>query len=103
MAGNVIGEAFGKVRERLRNVEANERAELAGHAVTSDSSTSATTASQVPAYTFAGLPTPGTPGRHAFVTDGRKIGEGAGLGTGVVAYDDGAGWYRASDDSVVAN
>lgn len=41
-------------------------------------------------------------GSIAFATDGRKIGEGAAAGTGVLAYRDGGNWYRASDDSVLA-
>ena len=41
----------------------------------------------MPIYAFVALPT-GFNGRMAFVTDGRKAAEGAGLGTGVPAYYD---------------
>lgn len=53
--------------------------------------------------TVAQLPTPSatTRGRLRFVTNGRKNGEGAGAGTGTLAYDDGTAWRRASDDTTV--
>ena len=41
-------------------------------------------------------------GWRIFVTDGRKVGEGAGLGTGTVAYSDGTAWRRVADDTTVA-
>lgn len=51
---------------------------------------------------WVALPTPSviTRGRLRYVTNGRKIGEGAGGGTGVLVYDDGVSWRRASDDTV---
>jgi len=57
--------------------------------------------------TYAELPLSGVlSGAQAWVTDGRKAGEGAGLGTGVPVY---AGtingtttWRRFSDDAAVA-
>jgi|SRR6185312_6682252 len=48
--------------------------------------------------TAANLPTAGNAGALAFVSDGRKSGETAGNGTGVLAYDDGTAW-RATDTS----
>lgn len=48
-----------------------------------------------PTYTVAALPT-GIAGRTAFATNGRKNGEGAAAGTGVLVYHDGTAW-RASD------
>lgn len=39
----------------------------------------------VVSYTFANLPDPNIAGRMAVVTNGRKSGEGAGNGTGVLA------------------
>lgn len=48
-----------------------------------------------PSYTVAGLPT-GAAGRQAFATNGRKNGEGAGAGTGVLVFHDGTAW-RACD------
>lgn len=48
-----------------------------------------------PSYTVAALPT-GSAGRIAFASNGRKNGEGAGAGTGVLVFNDGSAW-RASD------
>lgn len=39
----------------------------------------------VVSYAYADLPTANFPGKMAIVTDGRKAGEGAGAGTGVLA------------------
>ncbi len=50
---------------------------------------------------FADLATPGQAGRMVFVTDGRKVSQGAGLGTGTPAYDDGTAWRRTGDDTTV--
>lgn len=51
-------------------------------------------------YTVAQLP-PGLNGALAFAANGRKLGEAAGAGTGVVvAYSNGS-WRRLSDDSAV--
>lgn len=72
---------------RIRVLEQSERAEVAGAS---------------PSLTFASLPAAGQVGRSRFVTDGRKVGEGAGAGTGVPAYDDGVAWRRTSDDTTVA-
>lgn len=64
----------------------------------------AATAGAVKPLLFAALPTATdvSPGSLIYVSDGRKDGEGAGLGTGVLAYSDGVAWRRASDDSTVA-
>jgi hypothetical protein len=53
----------------------------------------------LPLYAFADLPT-GYNGRVAFVTNGRKSGEGAGAGTGVPAYYDAAAaaWLNFFDN-----
>jgi len=83
-----IGVPITTLRDRIKEGEANERAELSA---------------AIPAVTFANLPAAGQAGRLRFVTDGRKIGEGVGAGTGVPAYDDGgATWFRTSDDTAVA-
>lgn len=75
------------LRDRIRDLEANERSEVTN---------------AVPAVTFANLPAAGQAGRIRFVTDGRKVGEVPGAGTGVLAYDDGgASWRRPSDDTAV--
>ncbi len=78
---------FDTILNRIRAIEANGRSEVTG---------------SIEAITFVNLPTPGQAGRLRFVTDGRKIGEGAGAGTGVPAYDDGVAFRRTSDDSTVA-
>lgn len=54
--------------------------------------------------TVATLPAPSAAnrGRLRFVSNGRKVGEGAGAGTGTVAYDDGVAWRRVGDDTTVA-
>ncbi len=54
-------------------------------------------------YPVAGLPAAAFNGALAFASNGRKAGEAAGAGTGVVAaYSNGA-WRRLSDDTVVAS
>lgn len=53
---------------------------------------------RLPSYTVAGLPAVAFAGQLSFATDGRKDGEGAGAGTGVLVYYDGTAW-RASDTS----
>ena len=78
---------FEALAKRMRAEEVNGRSEIAGG---------------LDPIVFASLATPGQPGRQVFVTDGRKIGEGAGVGTGVMAYDDGVAWRRMSDDTTVA-
>ena len=72
---------------RIRSLEAQEVA------ISADS---------LPKTLYAGLPVAGKPGRVRFVTNGRKSGEGAGAGTGVLAVDDGVAWRRVSDDTTVA-
>lgn len=63
---------------------------------------SASGAVQVGRVPVAFLPSAGFAGRLMFATDGRKAGESAGAGTGVLVCDDGAGWRRVSDDAAVA-
>ena len=75
------------IARRLRKLEEEGRAEIAGGIVP---------------LVFASLPVAGQPGRLVFVTDGRKLLEGVGAGTGVPAYDDGTAWRRTSDDTTVA-
>ncbi len=54
-------------------------------------------------YAVAALPAAAFNGALAFANDGRKAGEAAGAGTGVVAaYSNGA-WRRLSDDAVVSS
>lgn len=57
----------------------------------------------LPVYDFGNLPT-GFNGRVAFVSNGRKPAEGAGLGTGVPAFYDAAaaGWLNYHDCLAVA-
>lgn len=41
-------------------------------------------------------------GSQAFASDGRKVGEGGGAGTGTLVYYDGNAWRRTGDDTTVA-
>lgn len=86
MAG-ALGEIFNRLTQRIIAIESNPRSEVTGG---------------IQAMLFAALPAAGQPGRLVFVTNGRKVGEGAGAGTGVIAYDDGGAWRRPSDDAVVS-
>ena len=56
----------------------------------------------LPAYAVAALPA-ATAARVAYASNGRKVGEGAGAGTGTLVYSDGTAWRRASDDTTVAS
>lgn len=53
-------------------------------------------------YTVANLPT-GYEGRLAFASDGRKVGEGAGVGTGVPVYFSNTMWRTFPADAVVTS
>lgn len=52
-------------------------------------------ANALPNYTVAGLPTGQPTGACAWATNGRKVGQGAGAGTGVLVSFDGATWCAA--------
>jgi hypothetical protein len=54
-----------------------------------------------PSYTVAALPG-GSIVRVAFASDGRKNGEGAGLGTGVLVFHDGTAWRACDTGATVA-
>jgi len=63
------------------------------------------TANVLPAvgvYTVANLPTDVTAGQTAYASDGRKAGEGAGAGTGVLAFRDGTAWRACDTGATVA-
>lgn len=86
------GEALTNLRDRLRDVEADERSEVTN-------AVPAVTVVNLPLVALGGIP---QAGRMRFTTDGRKLGEGPGAGTGVIVYDDGGGrWRRLSDDTAV--
>lgn len=51
-------------------------------------------------YTVANLGTPAA-GAVSFASNGRKVGEGSGAGTGVPVYGDGIAWRRYADDTTV--
>jgi hypothetical protein len=55
---------------------------------------------QAKGYTYATLPT-GANGDIIYCSDGRKVGEGPGAGTGVPVYFSNAGWRVFSTDAVV--
>lgn len=54
-----------------------------------------------PQYTVAGLPTDAIESQKAYATNGRKVGEGAGAGTGVPVYFSAALWRVYADDTQV--
>lgn len=62
----------------------------------------ATSTVAIGTYTVATLPTAGTARRLAFASNGRKNGEGAGAGTGVVVFDDGTAWRAVDTGATVA-
>lgn len=55
----------------------------------------------LPKYTVGSLPT-GTAGQMAFATDGRKNGEGASSGTGVLVFHDGSNWCACDTGATAA-
>ena len=57
----------------------------------------------LPSYTVASLPSSPSAGSIAYATNGRKVGEGTGAGTGVPCYYSNSAWRRYSDDTVVAS
>lgn len=60
------------------------------------------TALGIPATTVAALPSTGAAtGRMRFCTDGRKAGEGAGLGTGQIAIRISGSWLSVDDGATV--
>lgn len=58
-----------------------------------------------PNYTVGSLPAVNAtyPGRVAFASNGRKGGETAGNGTGVLVYDDGTAWRSVCDCTTVSS
>jgi hypothetical protein len=52
-------------------------------------------------YTVANLPA-GSNGMVAFASNGRKVGEGAGAGTGVLVVFSDSAWRRLSDETAVS-
>jgi hypothetical protein len=53
------------------------------------------------AFTVAALPTNPIAGQFAYATNGRKVGEGAGSGTGVPVYYSNGAWRVFSTDAAV--
>lgn len=56
---------------------------------------------RLPSYTVAGLPT-GAAGDTAYASNGRKNGEGAGAGTGVMVFKDATAWRACDTGATVA-
>lgn len=54
-------------------------------------------------FTVALLPTSPSSGQMAFASNGRKVGEGAGVGTGVPVYFSNGAWRVYSTDAAVAS
>jgi hypothetical protein len=96
----LAGDAFDKLlwqgwfQELVRNLQA------AGGAI--DANTTWIGAPTLPQYLVANLPSTTTEGQLAYATDGRKVGEGAGAGTGVPVYWSAAQWRVFSTDLAVA-
>lgn len=82
-----IETGFNNLAHRVTDVENRERSEVTGG---------------VQRYTVANLPTATGAGSLAFATNGLKVGDTPGAGTGVLVYADGSAWRRASDDTVVS-
>jgi hypothetical protein len=55
----------------------------------------------LPSYTVSGLPAATIAGAKAFTSNGRKPNEGAGSGTGVEVFCDGAQWISVCSGSPV--
>ena len=53
-------------------------------------------------YTVAALPTKHSAGQILFASNGRKAGEGAGVGTGVMVFSDGTNWIACDTGATVA-
>ena len=54
-------------------------------------------------FTVAALPSTSTIGQMAFATNGRKVGEAAGAGTGVPVYWSNGAWRVYSTDAAVTS
>lgn len=55
----------------------------------------------IASYTVAALPT-ATAGAMAYASNGRKAGEGVGVGTGVLVFRDGSNWIAVDTGATVA-
>ncbi len=75
-----------------------------GHVLQRDADLLVFRAPRLPSYTIATLPNATGVGdaTMAFATNGRKVGQGVGAGTGIPVYADGGVWYRFGDDTVAA-
>ena len=69
-------------------------------AIALNHSLNAITPYSTPGYTVAGLPA-GSDGMIAFASNGRKVGEGVGAGTGVLVVFSDSAWRRLSDETAV--
>lgn len=56
---------------------------------------------KMPVFTVANLPA-GTAGEISFASNGRKNGEGAAAGTGVLVFHDGTAWRACDTGATVA-
>ena len=73
----------------------------AGAAATEALRVKSTGALSMPVFTVANLPA-GAAGYVSFASNGRKNGEGAGLGTGVLVFHDGTAWRACDTGATVA-
>lgn len=100
---SVYTDGLGSTDNRLVRTDGTDTKKVQGSAVTVDDSgfMSGVSALTMFSYTVAGLPT-ATAGRIAYASDGRKNGEGAGNGTGVLVFADGTAWRACDTGATVA-
>jgi hypothetical protein len=84
-----------------RDLAVTRNASVTGDATLSGNTT-VSTRLVVPTSTVAGLAAGSIVARIAFATDGRKNGEGAGAGTGVLVFHDGTAWRACDTGATVA-
>lgn len=91
MAGSEVSQVVDSLKDVIGQITARLRALETADPI----------AGSVDVVLFVDLPAAGLAGRVLFVSDGRKVGEGAGAGTGVLAVDDGVDWISPATDTPV--
>jgi hypothetical protein len=101
---SVYTSSLGATDNRLVRTDGTDTKKVQGSAITCDDDANLTgvlTVTLTPVV-VASLPSPGEAGMVAFASDGRKNGEGAGLGTGVLVFHDGSSWVACDTGATVA-
>jgi hypothetical protein len=105
-AAPLNSEVASSAAAEFRVLKASITGRLAGKAATGANADitalSALTAFKPPIFTVATLPAAPVLGSLAFATNGRKIGELAAAGTGVLVCYSNAAWRLISNDTIVA-